>query len=276
MGTYKGNKGNLMQHWTLCEVLHIAQKQGVTDLNYIDAHAMAPLATKPASPTQVFQRVQAKLPCRQSVYEKAWHTLASKPADGYPNSAKFVTQVWQDDYSLLLCEKEDSVADEVASWLSGVSRRQACKAAMPFRGDWRSRFNEGLPSPFDVGLGDDALTILSFDPNMYDRNGPPKDPKPENMYPSDLHTVLEAVQGITGSILIQLSTYYANNANAQADVIGSVNSILKWKGGFDLTAIARADGNMMSLIYTRHVTWAGELAVPHEEFGKWIKPYLKR
>ena len=30
MGTYKGNNGNLMQHWTLCEVLHIAQESGVT------------------------------------------------------------------------------------------------------------------------------------------------------------------------------------------------------------------------------------------------------
>ena len=232
---------------------------------------MAPLATKPTSPTQVFQRVQANLPGIQSVYERAWHNWDPN-MDGYPNSAAFVTEVWQGEYSLLLCEIKEATIKEIAPRLNKISQRRQCKNAKLVHGDWRQRFKEGLPSPSDVGLGDDALTLLSFDPNMYDRNGPPKDPKPENMYPSDLHTVLEAVQGITGSILIQLSTYYANNANAQADVISSVNSILKWKGGFDLTAIARADGNMMSLIYTRHVTWAGELAVLHEEFGKWIKP----
>ena len=275
MGTYKGNKGNLMQHWTLCEVLSIANRHH-SALNYIDAHAMAPLATKPTSPTQVFQRVQANLPGIQSVYEKAWRTLDCKPADGYPSSAKFVRHVWSGDFSMLLCEINSAIADEIAAWLPKVEAMPTCNKAKLARGDWRSRVNEGLPTPSEAGLPADALTLLSFDPNMYDRNGPPNDPKPENMYPSDLHTVLEAVQGVTGSILIQLSTYYANNANAQADVISSVNSILKWKGGFDLTAIARADGNMMSLIYTRHVTWAGELVVLHEEFGKWIKPYLKR
>ena len=45
MPPYKGNKGNLMQHWTLCDVLRIAQRHH-SALNYIDAHAMAPLATR--------------------------------------------------------------------------------------------------------------------------------------------------------------------------------------------------------------------------------------
>lgn len=29
MPTCKGNVGNLMQHWTLCELLNIAQQRGV-------------------------------------------------------------------------------------------------------------------------------------------------------------------------------------------------------------------------------------------------------
>ena len=44
MSTYMGNAGHLMQHWTLCKVLSIANNH-VTGLNYIDAHAMAPWAT---------------------------------------------------------------------------------------------------------------------------------------------------------------------------------------------------------------------------------------
>ena len=43
LGTYKGNTGNLMQHWTLCETLSTAWDSGVRALNYIDAHAMAPM-----------------------------------------------------------------------------------------------------------------------------------------------------------------------------------------------------------------------------------------
>ena len=41
MPDYKGNFGNLMQHWTLCEILRIANNHA-RGLNYIDAHAMAP------------------------------------------------------------------------------------------------------------------------------------------------------------------------------------------------------------------------------------------
>ncbi len=43
MGTYKSNAGNLMQHWTLCELLVIAGKH-TSELSFIDAQAMAPLA----------------------------------------------------------------------------------------------------------------------------------------------------------------------------------------------------------------------------------------
>ena len=39
MGTYMGNVGHFMQHWTLCETLAAAQKH-YSGLNYIDAHAM--------------------------------------------------------------------------------------------------------------------------------------------------------------------------------------------------------------------------------------------
>ena len=46
MTTYKGNSGHLMQHWTLCELVNIADNQGVPGLNFIDAHAMAPSASR--------------------------------------------------------------------------------------------------------------------------------------------------------------------------------------------------------------------------------------
>ena len=93
MGTYKGNKGNLMQHWTLCEVLSIANRYH-SALNYIDAHAMAPLAKKRTGDDVVFDRVWDRLANGNSTYEKAWSALAPRPADSYPSSAKFVQHVW--------------------------------------------------------------------------------------------------------------------------------------------------------------------------------------
>ena len=78
MGTYKGNAGHLMQHWTLCELLDIAGKNDTPSLNYIDAHAMAPLARRrdpnPGSSGLVFDGVRRNLPGK-SVYQQAWHNL---------------------------------------------------------------------------------------------------------------------------------------------------------------------------------------------------------
>ena len=89
MTTYKGNTGNLVQHWTLCELLDIAGKH-TSRLNFIDAHAMAPLARERTSSDPKFSRVQEGLPGQKSAYEKAWRRLALH-GEGYPNSAAFVS-----------------------------------------------------------------------------------------------------------------------------------------------------------------------------------------
>ena len=67
---------------------------------------------------------------------------------------------------------------------------------------------------------------------MYDRHGPPSEPKRENMYPEDLVSLLEAVHEMPNGILVQLSTYSANNANSQGDVLQQVDNILD-TGGFE-------------------------------------------
>lgn len=92
MGTYKGNAGNLMQHWTLSEILETAQRCGISELNYIDAHAMAPLAM-PKNPAEIdpsFAQVKHNLPGQNSRYEKEWHHLVAQDQDEYPSSAAFV------------------------------------------------------------------------------------------------------------------------------------------------------------------------------------------
>ena len=83
MGTYMGNVGHLMQHWTLCEILRVARESQVAGLTYIDAHAMAPWATDgPRRPDDQFRNirglVRAGLHDPESEYERAWHNLLQR------------------------------------------------------------------------------------------------------------------------------------------------------------------------------------------------------
>ena len=58
-----------------------------------------------------------------------------------------VQQVWNHDFSLLLCEIDALTVTVIQLWLRDVS----CANAEVAYGDWRARFCQGLPSP-DQGL----------------------------------------------------------------------------------------------------------------------------
>ena len=269
MGTYKGNTGNLMQHWTLCEVLSAAQANGVRALNYIDAHAMAPLATVRTGSDPTFDRVCDSLPGQCSKYELAWRKLSPAGVDWYPNSANFVRQVWHGDYSLLLCEQDAGIADDIRRWLCDVKRVRRCKKAQCHLGDWRCKFERGLPQP-----AEDALTLLSFDPNKYDVAGTQRRGS-FDLCPQDLDLIVEAICRIEGPILVQLSTYAmgGSNKNSQCEVVQSVEATLMKKGCFTRAAIVKASPKMMSLIYTRNVDWCCTLTELPERFTEWLKHF---
>ena len=256
MGTYKGNVGNLMQHWTLCEVLNIAN-QHVSGLNYIDAHAMAPRAAHPEDPARVdarFARAQLNLPGQEAVYERAWHDLVAQ-GPGYPSSAAFVQQVWNGKCSLLLCENNPETANQI---------RQRLPEAQLHEGDWRKRFKDPLPSPQES-----ILTLVSFYPDMYDRH--PPDRNPRNLYPENLELALRFLHKVDGATLLQISTYSRGrqNENPQGAVISSVNSIL-FRDGFRLAAVMIASQDKMSLVYARGAEWAAELAGLPDNFTNWL------
>ena len=277
MCVYAGNVGHLMQHWTLCELLVIAGKH-TTGLNFIDAHAMAPLATKKKQPTDAkrkqpayakFDRAQARLPNPTgSDYEQAWHYLAPS-GGGYPNSAAFVNAVWKQDFSLLLCEVDDATCKVLAPWLQCVAKAKNCRATELFRGNWRNRFTKGLPSPAEAGLADGALTLVSFDPDMCSRHRGVVNHNPRNLYPEDLELAMCAMGNLEGSVLIHLPTYSPNGNNPQGAVIASVNSVLASKG-FTLLAVVRVNGAMMSLVYARNISWAAELENLPGRFTAWL------
>ena len=157
MCKYKGNTGNLMQHWTLCEILTVlaAADCGTSCLSYVDAHAMAPWATKRDQSCQTFDRVRGSLGefvDEQSVYEQAWHRL-TQGREAYPNSAAFVEDIWKGQVSMLLCEIDPSTAAKVTAWAQGRTERTEVTV---IEDDWRRRFEAGLP--------DAPITLLSFDP----------------------------------------------------------------------------------------------------------------
>ena len=268
MCVYAGNVGHLMQHWTLCELLVIACRHNVLGLNFIDAHAMAPLATDRRRRDPLFDRVRDRLPGQPgSVYERAWHHLDPNGV-GYPNSAAFVNAVWERDLSLLLCEIDDATCKVLAPWLQCVDKTENCRAAKPFRGDWRNRFAEGLPSPAEAGLADGALTLVTFDPNMCSRHRSNGRRSKKNLYPEDLELAMCAMGNLEGGVLIHLPTY-SSYGNPQGAVIASVNSVLA-SNGFTLLAVVRVNGSMMSLVYARNVSWDAELTDLPGRFTAWL------
>ena len=254
MGTYKGNEGNLMQHWTLCEIVSLANPHH-SALNYIDAHAMAPLASTPECSdkvTEVFRYVQDNRANGQSVYEKAWASLAPPPSRAYPNSANFVQHLWQHDLSMLLCEQHPGIAAKLKAWLKSQPLFDRLRRGEVYTGDWRIRFSEGLPSQVDSAPPEDTLTLVSFDPYMISDRPHRYMKKPGNLYPQDLGAIGQALGVVKGAVIVQISTYSANGPNPQPVITSLVDKSLRVYG-FRRAAKTRTDGHMMSLVYTRGV-----------------------
>ncbi len=272
MSTYKGNVGHLMQHWTLCELLTIAGKH-TSGLSFIDAHAMAPHAHTRTVGNRRFDRVRDGLP-GTSACERGWQYQA--PQAGYPNGAAFVEQLWTRDFSMLLCEIDPSTIAQLNPWLRLVGKSDRCRNTQLFPDDWRYRFDMGLPSPVEVSLLEGSLTLVSFDPYMYDssrRFDDQGDRNKGNLYPDDIERALPTLRGLQGGIIIQLSTYSRghNNAAPQEDVIASVNKILT-PVGFAQLAVVRVNLDMMSLVYAHDVTPEVEVELVRlpDRFTRWL------
>ncbi|MBI1750260.1 MAG: hypothetical protein HY234_07675 [Acidobacteria bacterium] len=267
MPTYKGNRGNLLQHWALAELATLLQQECTARhrLCFVDAHAMSPYATRDSKPGQTaddFDRVRDRLPGQSSTYEVAWHSLRG-PRCEYPSSAALLRELWQGKLHLLLCEADASTASEIADWLDTLSPATTSDL---HRGDWRDRFCQGIPAEYDAYL-------VSLDPYMFDRNGPSASPNHGNMWPIDLIRACAALIELPRHpALVQLSTYSANNRNSRNDVIKVIEPVLR-AAGFALGAIVPADGNMMSLVFSRDVSHSAVSKVSKlpDRFSKWLK-----
>jgi hypothetical protein len=102
---------------------------------------------------------------------------------------------------------------------------------------------------------------------MFDRHGSGRNPG--NMDPSDLDLLATTVEPIRCGLVVQLSTYSANNANPQAAVTDVVTSGLE-RSRLQLLAVVRADGNMMSLIFGRNIEAVSSLRAMQARFDSWL------
>src|SRR5260370_12328137 len=85
-----------------------------------------------------------------------------------------------------------------------------------------------------------------------------KDPNPAHMYPSDLDLLSTVIQPISNGVIVQLSTYSANCANSQRDVIEVVTSLLRGCG-LEIVAAVSVNRQMMSLVLARGFEWSDSI-----------------
>jgi hypothetical protein len=259
--TFRGNRGNLLQHWVLVELLEDLRERQPGTLCFVDAHAMSPIATRsPKAATDQtaaeFDRVRAHLAEGLSPYELTWLSLSQSLGSEYPSSAAFVRHRWKGPLHLMLCEADIETAEEIANWLSDLDPSTVSYEL--HRGDWRQRFLQDIPSTYNA-------YYFSFDPNMYDRHDV-RPPKVENMYPSDIDIACAPMASLRSiPIIVQLSTYSANGGNSQEDVLDNVVPLFE-AHGFATAGCVCADCAMMSMIFTRDTLVAADLA---QRFHLW-------
>jgi hypothetical protein len=197
---------------------------------------MAPLATQRPridETANLFDYVREHLADGESPYEQAWRELGRAHARriGYPNTANFLVTTWRKQYSLLLCETDTSTVHELREWTDGLTDAERCVSKEIFAGDWRQRFSEGLPQSGEA-------ILLSFDPYMVSRRRAANNPVAAHVYPEDLDCLSGVLDAVPDPLLIQISTYSANDGNSQEAVIDLLRSSLA-SSELEIVAVVR-------------------------------------
>lgn len=254
MGVCKGNIGNLMQHWVLAEVIHrlaepdlLPAKQ--VHLLLVTTHSMAPWSVPRAQADYAFNAARRREPARRnSHYESAWHGLSVRQGVPYPSSAALAVKIWPSErrrLSLLLCENDRSVADEIEGWLALPEIAENVPHRVLHRGDWRARFSQPLAMSSPLP---DAI-FIEMDPMRFESH-PPAHAEGATLYAADLRTIVTNLENLRGvPTVLQNSSFSANNNNPHDIVAAVVDGILA-PADFVLQARVEADGNMISLVYS--------------------------
>jgi hypothetical protein len=114
MLTFKANRGNLLQHCVLCNIIDLLKESYYKrdSFFYVDATAMAPFSVPEQGnqPTcSHFEAVRNRLGVGESSYERPWFSLTEPKSDAYPSSAVFIKRLWIKTLKMLLCERDPNV-----------------------------------------------------------------------------------------------------------------------------------------------------------------------
>lgn len=272
MGMCKGNRGNLMQHWVLCELLHRLGHKDFRHLSLTCTHSMAPWSVPERRADdnthycrRVFNAARVRPSAdRSSVFETIWHSLAPNLALPYPSSALFVYKFWKTHLSLGLCEASGPVADEIDGWLGTREVRERVAHSVLLRGDWRA----AATGPLFVNSDADCLYV-EMDPYRYDSRDRTvrKSENPATIYPEDLTLLANVLNKEERPVVLQLSSFSAQNGNKPEVIEASVRGVLE-PHRFVFRDQVAVDGQMLSLVFTRNLTVGGGPLQP--DFAAWL------
>ena len=259
MGMCKGNRGNLMQHWTLCECLGELNRS-YQSLHLITTHSMAPwtIAGRKEPPQgacrSAFVRAGnrlAELP-QPTSYEVSWARLSGPNGVPYPSSCVFAADVWDGDLTCALCEADPSTAEEIDGWLGATSTQESIQHSILMKGDWRV----AAKSPEFTRTSSECI-YLESDPMRYDPRvfADRQSTVPSSLYPEDIDLLGDSVAGIDTPLLVHISSFSTQNnihpLDAQRDSI--VNRLNRF--GIALHAEIRVNRQMASWVFTRNCTF---------------------
>lgn len=257
---YQGNKGNLLQHWVLVELVRLLQQAvGPSgSLCFIDAHAMSPYAQRKTKPkdNKPFDRALTRLFAGPpaSYYEEAWRRLVEQHALTYPTSAAFVRDAWPGQLHMILCERDEVTAAQIREWLGEGQHELWVR-------DWRCRVEGSFPK-------NHSAFLLSFDPNKFDLNPSSGIGKPEDLRPEDLELIRDISAKLPSvPIVVQLSTYALGSAKNLDEIATAVSA------GMRTTPVEiRAGRKMMSMVFPRNLPddQVHQLGQLGDRFKKWL------
>lgn len=263
MTTCKGNKGNLLQHWTFCEIIddlkHLFGK--TARLDYIDTHSMAPFSTVEKKDSQTrhhFERCRNRLPGERSVYELAWHDLTRSKPGLYPSSAAFMTYLWHGPLSFSVCEIDDTTADAIDQWWNSGSWSKTWSMRL-HRGSWR---DAGA-----LSLTDCDIRLVQCDPDRFETHRDKQNGRV--MYVGDMEKLCGELSDTHTPTIVMLSSYSAQNDNSISTIQGSLVEGLG-RHSFQRAMTVKADGNMVSFVFQRGFPTTACLSGKAEEFTRWL------
>jgi hypothetical protein len=256
-----------MQHWVLCEVLCRLERQGFAHLFLVCTHSMAPGSVPESGEDEKFHTARGRIKNdRPSAYEEAWFSLS--PSDGlpYPSSAMFAQHIWQKGLSMLLCEANPAVADEINGWLETPAMQARLRQQRLSRGDWRLAF----VNPFVTGDAD--VLLIEMDPMRFEHH-PPNECARTNravLFSEDVDLVTASLDGLTLPVMLQISSFSANNGNSHPIVEKTITTRLAGRG-FNLLGRAMVGGQMLSLVFGRDISLFATPSDLETDFATWLR-----